>query len=69
MTSRFSDVESLLNEPSPPRAPHEAALRGARMVFAKRLPCHDRATLGGYQLQVLLSAGGMGEVTAHATRS
>ena len=59
------DVESLLNEPSPePGFLSEAALAGAaRMVFdeAAAIAMTGR-TVGGYQLQTLLGAGGMGEV-------
>ena len=59
------DVESLLNEPSPePGFLSEAAFAGAaRTVFdeAAAIAMTGR-TLGGYQLQALLGAGGMGEV-------
>ena len=59
------DVESLLNEPSPESGfLSEAALAGAaQMVFdqAAAIAMTGR-TLGGYQLQTLLGAGGMGEV-------
>jgi Tol biopolymer transport system component len=59
------DVESLLNEPSPADGfLNEPALAsGARMVFEKASAIAMAGrTIGGYQLQTLLGAGGMGEV-------
>jgi len=59
------DVESLLNEPPlEPGFLSETALAGAaRMVFdeAAAIDMTGR-TVGGYQLQTMLGAGGMGEV-------
>jgi Tol biopolymer transport system component len=59
------DVESLLNEPSPADGflSEPTLARGARMVFdeASTIAMTGR-TIGGYQLQTLLGAGGMGEV-------
>ena len=59
------DVESLLNEPSSePGFLSEAALPGAaRLAFdeAAAIAMTGR-TVGGYQLQAMLGAGGMGEV-------
>jgi serine/threonine protein kinase/Tol biopolymer transport system component len=59
------DVESLLNEPSPePGFLSEPALAGAaRMIFdeAAAIAMTGR-TVGGYHLQTMLGAGGMGEV-------
>ena len=59
------DVESLLNEPSPPDGflDEPALALGARKVFAEAsASVMTGRTVGGYQLQTLLGAGGMGEV-------
>jgi Tol biopolymer transport system component len=59
------DVESLLNEPSPTDEflSEPALARGARMVLdeASAIAMTGR-TMGGYHLQTMLGAGGMGEV-------
>src|SRR5436190_21472947 len=59
------DVESLLNEPSPTdEFLNEPALaRGPRMVVENACAiAMTGQTIGGYHLQTLLGAGGMGEV-------
>src|SRR6266545_1019086 len=59
------DVESLLNEPSPADGflSEPTLAREARMVFDETSTiAMTGRTIGGYQLQTLLGAGGMGEV-------